>query len=537
MKRWLALVLACVMLLGVFTGCGQKPEESKTETPQQTDKVDEGKTEEKKEDGPVMNTDEKVTLTWTIPTQQSVPLSETPLFKAICEKLNVEIQLTELPPDQYAEKKKLLISAKEIPDVMSWLQYSEAAQYGPVGAFLDLNQYMDLMPNFKKACEDAIALNADNKYNLYMEDGSIYRTPHYMRNPVPIFDFSYVKPAFEEVGVTELNTMDDVYNGLKALKEAHPESYPITFAFGNDMKAPLQLFCMSFTGGVCDSNYVGFDYNTDEFVFGPSLEGYKEAVAFFAKLYTEGLLDPEYTVLDLGKAIENLNDGKSFMTANFVGGLTGISSVMKDVEVDLNPLPLPQGGEQPQIIGKQMLNFDSFAGTCLSKELEKDPVKLGRCLALIDYLYSEEFYQLQWFHPDVTNEDGTYNDKVYVVGEDFQTIKDTYFPWSMMAIFQDACDERPLPGSPYQIYRDEYLLNKDNADKYVKFPTVSFTQEQQTAVNKCLASLDDRFNVRISEFAEGKCSMDEWDNFANELMEAGGSRLIELYNEAYQAMK
>ena len=167
-------------------------------------------------------------------------------------------------------------------------------------------------------------------------------------------------------------------------------------------------------------------------------------------------------------------------------------------------------------------------------------MKLGRCLLFLDYLYSSEFFEIQWRNPDVTvqNADGsyTYKDVVYDLEGDYGLMKDTYFPWSMAANFQDAMEERPTIGSPYQIYRDTYLRGEESKDKYKPFPVVPLTLEEQQAVNKAVASITDRFNAAISEFVEGKRSMDEWDEFSESLKKAGGNELIRIYNEALKRM-
>ena len=263
-------------------------------------------------------------------------------------------------------------------------------------------------------------------------------------------------------------------------------------------------------------------------------------MALGEKLYEEKLIHPEYTVMDEQMLKTRVKKGKIFMLADYVGGWTGVPSIMKDVDNKLVPLKTPQAKGQPKVIGRQLTKFDKSVGTVLNSNIASDKGKLGRCLQFLDYLYSDEFYDVQWHHPDVTDKVGDiyqYKDSVYDIEGDYQVLKDTYFPWSMAATFQDACDERPKPGSDYQIYRDEYLRGADSKELYKENPTVPFTQQQQTEVNKCISKIDDRYGVKISEFAEGKRPMSEWDDFVKELKDAGGTRLIELYNQAYAAIK
>lgn len=484
---------------------------------------------------------EPLTLTWMIPTQQGLTLAETPLFKDIQKKLNVTLKLTELPVGQFNEKKRLLIASKQIPDIMSWVTSSESNQYGPAGAFLDITNYLKDLPNFKSKIDSTIKANPESKYAVYNSADKIYMTPHYMVSPIPIWDMSYVKSTFDEVGATKLDTWDEVYAALKLIKAKNPSYYPMAFRNLGGLQTPLRLFVESFTGGKASTlDYIGFDYDKNTFEFGPDVAGYKEAVAYFAQYFMEGLIDPDYTVLDEQMLKTRIIKGKVVMIAEFLGGWTGFPGIMKDLDNKLIPLATPKANNQPQIISRQMTNFDPSVGTIINASIANDASKLGRCLKMLDYIYSDEFYNVQWNNPDVATKqvDGSYKykDKVYD-SEGYQVLNDTYFPWSMMAIFQDSTDCRPSPGGAYQLYRDNYLRNTANKDKYKPFPIVPFTVAQQAQVNNYIAAITDRYNSGIAVFAEGKRPISEWGDFTTELKNAGGTELIKIYNDAYKSMK
>lgn len=522
-KRLIALALATLTLCSLFVGCGT------------------GGIKEDPYVQPNFDLSEKITISWMIPTQQGLALSETPMFKAIEEKLNIEIELIEMPVAQFEEKKKLNIASKDLPDMMSWTKGSEANEYGPLGAFVELSRYLEYMPSLQEKINTAISESENVRYAVYNADNKMYMTPHYLVDPIPIFDFSYVKSEFDALGYTELNTWDDVYNALKAWKAQNPDQYPLGFRNHGTLKETLRLFVESFTGARATTlDYTGYDYDINQFVFALDVDGYKDAVAYFAKLYTEGLVHPDYTIMDEQMLKTRIKRGKIVMIADYIGGWTGIPSIMRDVDHKLYPLATPKAEGQDVVIGREIPVFDSSVGTVLNHNITSDPVKLGRCLLFLDYLYSSEFFEIQWHNPDVTvqNADGsyTYKDVVYDLEGDYGLMKDTYFPWSMAANFQDAMEERPTIGSPYQIYRDTYLRGEESKDKYKPFPVVPLTLEEQQAVNKAVASITDRFNAAISEFVEGKRSMDEWDEFSESLKKAGGDELIRIYNEALKRM-
>jgi len=525
----LCMLLSATLFIALFVGCNTSSREDMSNKSSDNDssvKSNSSNTEQ--------TSREKMVLSWMIPTQQAIPLWETMVYKEACEKLNVEFELTELPVDQHEEKKRMWLASRNIPDIMSWVRASEANSYGPAGAFAELSQYLESdIPNLN----DKIKNSPDDKYQAFNPENKLYIAPQYLFDPIPIFDFSYVSNRFEEVGVVKVDTWDEVYDGLKKLKEKYPGTYPLGFRYFGSMSKPLELFLLSFTEGKAGpyGSLVGFDYDKKEFILSMEAFGYKEAIDFFAKLYKEQLISPEYMTMDQTMLANKIAKDKIFMIADFVGGWTGIVMLDEQTGHKLRPMPLPQAKGMKQIIGHKMPHIGGL-GTAISGALEsKDPKKFKRALEFINYMYSQEMYNTYWHHPDVCEHiDGVYKYKDIVYNtkdENYMKMRDVYFPWSLK-VFQDSCDERPLPGSPYQKYVDSHLRAKK--DMYVEYPALPFTEEQQKVVNELTGIVTDRWNAQIALFAEGKKPMSEWDKFVSEVKLSGGDKLIALYNDVYK---
>ena len=529
LKLLIYVLLTAILLSAMFAGCGSDNGGKSNETAAGTDGT--GTVNQLSNEEEIR---EKMVLSWMIPTQQSIPLSETKVYKEVCEKLNVEFELTELPVDQHEEKKRMFLASRNIPDIMSWMKASEANTYGPGGAFAELSRYLEKdIPNLNKI----IAAYPKDKYQAFTPENKLYFAPQYLHDPIPIFDFSYVKDEFDAVGVTQVDTWSQLYEGLKKLKDKYPDQYPLGFRYIGSIARPLELFLLSFTGGKSGPNggMVGFDYDKKEFILSVEAAGYREAIEFFAKLYTEKIIHPEYMTMDQVMLANKINKGKIFMIADYVGGWTGAALLNEQTGFKLRPLPLPQAEGMSRVIGHEMPHIGNL-GTALSGLLEqKDSKKFKRALEFLNYMYSEEMFNTYWHHPDVCDKvDGgyKYKDIVYdTKNENFITMRDTYFPWSLM-FFQDKNDERPLPGSPYDQYVKNYL--RARKDLYVPYPALPFTADQQKQINVLIGIVTDRWNAQIALFAEGKKKMTEWQNFVNEIKSSGGDQLIQIYNEVYK---
>ena len=196
-----------------------------------------------------------------------------------------------------------------------------------------------------------------------------------------------------------------------------------------------------------------------------------------------------------------------------------------------------------QVVGRKLTNFDPGVATALKGDLANDPTRLGRCLLILDYIYSNEFFELQWYHPEVAekNQDGTftYKEIVYDTEGDYQTLNHTYFPWSLYANFMDTQDERPNPVTQtnYIEYRDTILRGEGSDVRYAEFPIVSFTPTEQRRINTIVESINDQYRLSIADFAEGKKTEAEWDAFVTHLKSYGSEDLIQIYNNAYTRFK
>ena len=474
---------------------------------------------------------EKYVFNWMLATQNANPFVETKMHQLMTEKLNISFEIIEYTPNQHIEQVNLKLASRQIPDLITFIDAPVANQYGPEGAFLEISKYLDRIPNLKEKLE----ANKDDKYRAYDLDNLLWFTPTVYSEPTPIFDYSYNKEAFASVGVTDLSTWDKVYEGLKLIKQKNPQFYPYaTEAFGF---FGFNLLISSFTEGRCDYRMYGFNAETDEFVFMPADPGFIDAVNFFAKMYTEGLVDPEYSSLDGGGMVRKVRNGEVVMLCEFMGGWTGYATYMSDTNYVLSPLQIPTAPGKKPTLGPQPAKL-GVRGTAVSAELEQNPGKLDRALRLLDWLYSEEAFNAYWHHPDVCEMvDGqpVYIDAVYNVEDpDFYRIGDIYFPWSMMS-FQDKPDNRSDPASEYTAYVKEVLKGKP--ELYSKNPAVPFDPDLQARVNQLTAAIEDRFNAGIYEFFEGKRPMSEYDAFASGLLSAGGEELIRIYNEQYAKYK
>lgn len=502
---------------------------------------------------PDFSLEDTLTIDWLCPTQDTLGIAETPMMQYLANKFNVIFEVTQQMPSAHDQKVELLISRQEIPTMLSRISSARANEYGDYGAFLNIEPYLEYMPNVSAIISDASKENPNNDSILYDIEGRIFRIPTYTPNPYPIYNFSYNKVAFTEVGYPNPQTWTDVEAALTALKAKYPNSYPFALRKTDEgMSLALNDFVISYSGGYANSQeFYGFNPDTNQFELSLEIDGFKQGVEQFSRLYTNGLIDPEYSSMDGEALMKKMRDRKVFMTCDFNGGFTAYSAGEEETR-EFYPmhLPSPTSNAVDASYGFRISNYDTMAGTALSGTVAKDPILLGRVLKIIDYMYSKEFVNLQWYHPDVTkgsypegSEDPTTYEYELVDGKkvykpeiyekaNIGNVINNYFNWAAYANFYNlndpVCD--PVRFAPFYEFREELITN---VDKYVNVPMPIFTAKEYKQITAKNSLVKARFETRINEFVSKTFTDAQWNSFINELNNEGGSEMIEIYNEAY----
>ncbi len=229
--------------------------------------------------------------------------SDMPYFRIMEERTNIQLDITDLESSVFAEKKKLLFASGDMPDMFygGWvLSTTEVVNYGMQGLLLPLENLIEqYAPNISKVLND----RPDIKNQITAPDGHIYALPTLNENN-PLTNEALVinKAWLDKVGMSVPTTTDEFYKVLKAFKNNDlngngiNDEMPLIFKYKDHINGITSLFG-SF--GVLDTAS-HFMVNNGKVVFSPIQPGYKEAVRYFSKLVSEGLMDMEgFTLTDI----------------------------------------------------------------------------------------------------------------------------------------------------------------------------------------------------------------------------------------------
>lgn len=339
-SKFLAVLLAAGMTLSMVA-CGNKEVvsfETNNQETQQTVASVSTETEENlyynKEGYPIC--DEPITITVSGRQGTTTDWQNTAMVKYIEEELGIKLQCEPLADDAFATQYALMLSTNSMPDliIQASVDKGQVNMDGADGYWLDLSQYLDIMPNFVAMMEEYPEWAA---YHT-TETGAIYSinrvTPGKAINAEG--QIYYNRELVEAVYPEPIETIDDFYEALVAVKAAYPDKVPLSITFGNQP---------AYNADVILRNAFGITYNATEYLLqadengivslGDVSDNYRLYLEWLNKLYNEGLLDPygfTYTK-DEYQAKEDAGDFIFWSDAGIRYAESAVSNNVKDFGV------------------------------------------------------------------------------------------------------------------------------------------------------------------------------------------------------------
>lgn len=543
LKRTIALLLAVVLCLGILAGCDQtKPEETtkptKTTTPPATNETTTPVTEAT-EPTPTKLFDEPITINYTFYDAANQPFSEDwYILDALQNATNVTLNKTVYPGSDYAKKVETDILQGKVPDLAWHSSKTLAITYGPQGAFINVLDYVDQMPNFK-AWLDA---NPERAARFLSADGSMYWFPTQGLENLNRRGWLFREDILAEHNLKVPTTQEEFYNLLVQLKQLYPDSYPLAV---RSMTSSMPMLCFlsaSFGAFVpYNSNVSTYDYSyeTGEWFFGPVQDEFKEALEFYHKLYEEKLLIPNFLTVDKAGWTEAMTTGTSFITYDVLTNIDTFNITGKQFDADykLNYMaPIAMGTN-----GAAQTYYDVTGDYGYTVSATCDEETRNNILKYIDWMYSDEGKQLMsWGEVGVTCEYDA----------------DGNLKWTEDVLKEVAADANyitlklGLGGTGFYLLYDinagmatysEDLINAfKQTDTYamVSQPVLSYDELEQKVYAKLAGPMKDYMRGEVSKFLLGERSFDSWDKYVEEVMAYDpDGELLTAHKTAYERIQ
>lgn len=470
-------------------------------------------------------TEEPVTLTLVRSDNSNQPMQlGNEVLTALEEYTGVTLDIQAIAGSDWTTKTEMLIATNSDYDIMYDCSY--VSNYAGQGAYLDISQYLDVMPNISALFEQYPDLK-----KLYI-DGALYEVPvlsryanRFGRSPMIRQDL------LDEVGMEMPTTYDELYDVLKAIKEKHPEIYPI----GNRNNTTNLWVCYAYSFGTgFDSTGVYYEPTTGQYEFGPLSEEFATMLQWFANAYADGILDPDYAVTTSTSWQENMSSGYNcffYDNPTFASNFNQVLSAA-DENSYFATMEVPASGETKRGL---YYNMHDMGATVISADTENPEV----ACRFLDFLYSD-------FGCDLTN--------FGIEGETFEYDED-----GDPQILDSAIEGYTTASDPMRAFFGAYSLQKlgiaryideHDADKFMTeesaawyntwgswdfmdepVMTPSFTTEENEELAELTSEVTDVLEMSYDDFIMGKRDISEWSSVQEQIRESA-ERICEIYNTA-----
>ncbi|MDF2726048.1 MAG: transporter substrate-binding protein, partial [Paenibacillus sp.] len=233
--------------------------------------------------------------------------------KLLNEKTGYQVTYDMLPVENFDEKLSLLTANKEPYSFM----ILNATQYSKLAASGALEPMDDLMAKYGTNLKSVISQSAWDGAKL---NGKIYGIPNTGTGVVVNMGMFTRQDWMDELGLKAPTTRDEFYTMLKTIKEKK-NVIPLTGG-----KSPM-VEQIATTFGLTTS-WNETNGKITHLVENPKTKDY---LAFMKKLYDEKLIDPEWSINQSNKVIENFTSGKAAMVLNgYYNAPTITSALLKN---------------------------------------------------------------------------------------------------------------------------------------------------------------------------------------------------------------
>ena len=466
------------------------------------------------------------------------------LFDEIEKRTNVSLDLTHIPFSDAVEKRSLLISAGDSPQIIPLVYTGDEKQFAASQAVLPLSDYEDMMPHFQKYVEEWDL--RDMVDNLRQADGKYYMMPGLQEVSAPVFTLIIRKDIFDEVGAEIPDTWDELRDGLRKIKQKYPDSYPLADGFEGASMLNYASHAFGTVAGWGFGNGTFFDEDSGRFEYAGANDGYKEMVEYFNSLYEEGLLDSEsFTAANdgTGTVQEKVAANKVFAASGASGTVQEFAAALTETQGEGN-FELVQIAPPAGAAGDVIEPRNFWHGFMLSAKAKDDP-NFPALLQFLDWLYysPEAREMLQWGIEGQTytkDADGTitidpgHSLKSFNINPDgeIDIQVDLGFASNVLA---GGTESRALKESynseQFVEYLDTVLSTRTPRDPFPPAPLDEAELEQASLVS---TPLKDTVETNTLAFILGQRPLSEWDAYVGELEAGGLPSYLDLINGAHE---
>lgn len=519
MKKCIALLLAMLLLLGTLAGCAQT--EKPADTPATDTPAADTPATDKPAETPAADEDREV-IEVNLWAHDMTFVEGDRMLAFLEDKFDLKFNITSYANGIYQENLRNYILSGEMPDMYAnWGPGDTNTLFDQVQSEGLLMDMTDLIPNYPNL-KASVDYHPESVKFLYNGD-RVYGVPRKWNKDTTDRTLVVRKDWLDELGLEVPDTWDDVYEVLKAFKEAKPDGMEQVGLSFND-PFWFQMIETNFTGEA--GWYQDESGRYINKIFHPNM---KSCYEYLAKLYAEGLLDPECYISEATRTQEYFTSGQAglvYVASQYAAVYPYFDETVKnfpDAEVMIvNPQPAsPTGIRSHWGVDSGYYGMISFS---------KDFEGVDRVLEMMDWLASEEgnFFVrngIEGIHYTMDGDTLVKNEEECMVEQFNSNGVTSHYLSYFTSIDFTFNQDMSLP------YADQIFTpsNEIGAKYSARNPVQGFSYDDTMAAYN--ASINDIWTSYTSRIITGELSIDAWDEMIEKIKAVDNGALEDAVNE------
>ena len=424
----------------------------------------------------------------------------------------------------------MFASPDTLPDITNYSSKPKD-DYIFQGAFISFDDMKEYMPNYNAwlgtLTEDEMKENV-NMRKAY--DGEVYYSPVIGREMSQnVRAWLYRKDIFEKHNLAVPTTFDELYEVCKKLKELYPDSYPYCIR---------SKFNALNTSGSSWKPYwemgLYYDYDNEKWCYGATEEVMRDIIEFYKKMVEEKLMPADFMTINNTAWQELITTDRGFIMPeyqtriDFFNGLARMQNPDFDLQAMVPPVAM-EGG----VAMVNKYNVDPWGMMMCNT---RDERRIANTAKFVDWFYSDEAIELvSW-----GKEGETYNTvdgkRVYITDES-KAQSNTLFGFGTYGTFTRMDPEAVLAYESEDIAETRDMVLEHTMPYANTIHWLFFNKEEFEVRDEYLTAINTYAEEMVSKMILGLEPIDKFDEMVSEINKMGLSKLIGVYESAYQRIK